>query len=128
MNNGRSRFVGLVTFESESEQMKPVLFSVYDISLYDSAGLLLGLVVFHSLVHRVVLHNQSVLVILYLLQLPTQVSNVAVEQGLDLRGVCRLAVQQIPFGLQHLILLLQQSHLCVSERAREKERKKERQG
>ena len=46
-------------------------------------------------------------------KLATKVSDVGLKHGIDVRAGGGLVLQETPLGLQHLVLLLQVTHLCA---------------
>ncbi len=61
--------------------------------------------------HDIVLHVESVFVVVEKLQLPLQVGDVGLQHGLNGRGGGSLSLHQLPLGFQHFVLLLQVSYL-----------------
>lgn len=52
------------------------------------------------------------------IKLSTQVGNVGLEHGVHVGAGGGLFLEQFPFGLQHLILLLQETHLWRQKKKR----------
>lgn len=55
------------------------------------------------------------LVVAEAVQLPAQVSNVGLKHGVNVGAGGGLSLEQVPFGLQHFVLLLQEANLQSGE-------------
>lgn len=71
----------------------------------------LGLEVLHQPLHVAKLHFQLQLLLGQSFQLPTEVVNVALKHVVYVAPGSLLLLQEVPFGLQNLVLLLQVPHL-----------------
>ena len=78
-------------------------------------GLLLVLEVLHQALHVPQLPVQLELIVVDHVQLPPQVGHVGLEHGLNVGALRPLVLQQLPLGLQHLVLLFQVAHLRVGQ-------------
>lgn len=76
---------------------------------------LLGLEVFHTVLHGLQLRLQAAFVIDQGIQLLPQSTEVGLKERLQVFAGCGgcLLLEKVPLGLQDLILLLQESHLCL---------------
>ena len=61
--------------------------------------------------HDIVLHVQSVFVIVEKVQVLLQAGDVGLQHGFNRRGGGGLSLHHIPLGLHHFVLLLQVPHL-----------------
>ena len=80
------------------------------ISVGEDGGLL-GLEVLHQPLHVAKLHFQLQLLLGQSFQLPTEVVDVALKHVVYVAPGSFLLLQEVPFGLQNLVLLLQVPHL-----------------
>jgi len=71
----------------------------------------LVLEVLHQALHVPQLCLQLDLLVAQAIQLSAQVGDVGLEHGVDVGAGGCLLLQQLPLGLQHLVLLLQEAHL-----------------
>ena len=67
--------------------------------------------VLHQALHVVQLGLHAQLLVAQAVQLSAQVGDVGLEHGVHVGGTAGLLMQQLPLGLQHLVLLLQEAHL-----------------
>lgn len=79
---------------------------------------LLGLILLLLVLARLQLGVHSLSLTLELLQLPPELGHVALKEGLQVRGAVPhpLLLQQLPLGLQDLVLLLQEAYLQPERR------------
>ena len=82
-------------------------------------GVSLMLEVLHQDLHVPQLSIQLGLVVVDQVHLPPQACHVNLKQGLHVGAAYPLALHQVQLGLQHLVLLLQETHL---ERGQRKQR------
>ena len=75
----------------------------------------LVLEVLHHILHALQLHLQPRALSPQAVQLPPQVVDVAFKHGLEVGSGCFMLLQEAPFGLQDLVLLLQEPHLPPPE-------------
>lgn len=75
----------------------------------------LVLEVLHQALHVVQVGLQLDLVVAEAVQLPAQVGDVGLEHGVDVGAGGGLLLHQLPLGLQHLVLLLQEADLVQEE-------------
>lgn len=69
--------------------------------------------VFHQPLHVSQLSIQLDFVIVDHIKLSAQVGHISLKHGLDVRPAWGLTLQNVPFGLQNLVLLLQEPHLRI---------------
>lgn len=55
------------------------------------------------------------LVVAQTVQLSAQVGDVGLKHGVDVGARGGLSLQQVPLGLQHFVLLLQEAHLKATQ-------------
>lgn len=78
---------------------------------------LLVLEVLHQALHIVEISLQLHLVVAQAVELSAQVGNVGFEHGVDVGAGSGLALEQVPFGLQHFVLLFQEADLRGQSRS-----------
>lgn len=76
----------------------------------------LVLEVLHQALHVAKLHLQLQLLLGQGFQLPPEVVDIALEHVVDVAPGRLLLLQEVPFGLQNLVLLLQVPHLHTSKK------------
>ena len=69
--------------------------------------------VLHQICHVVQLSSQTTLLVTQCVKVAAQVSDVGLKHGIDAGAGGGLVLQETPLGLQHLVLLLQVTHLCA---------------
>lgn len=72
---------------------------------------LLILEVLNQALHIVQVSLQLNLVVAQTVELPAEVGDVGFEHGVNVGTGCGLLLEETPFGLQHLVLLLQEAYL-----------------
>ena len=79
----------------------------------------LVLEVLYQALHVPELSLQLHLLIAQAIELSAKVGDVGLEHGVDVGARGGLLLQQVPLGLQHLVLLLQEAHLDGGKRRRQ---------
>lgn len=77
----------------------------------------LVLEVLHQALHIVKVGLQLHLVVAQAVELSAQVGNVGLEHGVDVGAGGGLALEEVPFGLQHFVLLFQEADLRGQSRS-----------